>query len=121
MKNNYNLLQIQLQETQAAKKIIEDTQLIQYQKDAAARAHVEELRQRNAEAKILSEQRLNEAKEAEFMRNANPDILDYYNDLIRMGENVSDIRTQMLSKRTLVEAQMLFLKTKRKAGPGNGV
>ena len=91
--------------------------MVQYQKDAAARARAVELRQRSADARALAEKRLREAKEAEFMRNVNPDVLEYYNDLIRMGEKVSGYRTQILSRRTLVEAQMLVLKARRQSSP----
>jgi hypothetical protein len=114
MKSDRNLLQIRVQEMTTAKKAIEEAQVVQYQKDAAARAHIEEVRQRNADARVLSEQRLREAKEAEFMRNVKPDVLEYYDDLIRMGEAVSGLREQILSRRTLTEAQMLVLKARHK-------
>jgi hypothetical protein len=114
MKSDRNLLQIRVQEMLTGKKAIEEAQMVQYQKDAAARAHIEEVRQRNAVAKSLSEQRLRETKETEFMRNVKPEVLEYYNDLIRMGENVSGLREQILSRRTLTEAQMLVLKARHK-------
>jgi hypothetical protein len=114
MKLDRNLLQIRVQEMITGKKAIEEAQMVQYQKDAAARAHIEEIRQRNVAAKSLSEQRLHEAKEAEFMRNVKSEVLEYYNDLIRMGENVSSLREQILSRRTLTEAQMLVLKARHK-------
>jgi hypothetical protein len=114
MKSDRNLLQMQVQEVIREKTAIEEARMVQYQKDAAARAHVEEIRQRNAEAKILSEQRIREAKEAEFMRNVNSEVLEYYNDLIRMGENVGGLRDKILSRRTLIEAQMLVLQAKHK-------
>lgn len=117
MKNDRNVLQIQLQELRNSAKALEEAQMVQYQKDAAAKAHIEELRHRNAEAKILSEKRLREAKEAEFMRNVNPDVLDYYNDTINRGVNVSEFRTQILSQRTLNEAQLLILKLAKKTTP----
>jgi hypothetical protein len=118
MKNDRNLLQIQLQEMRATAKTLDEAQMVQYQKDAAARARIEETRQRNADAKALSEKKLLEAKEAEFMRNVNPDVLDYYNDLVGRGEKTSEqLRLQILSKRTIVEAQMFFLKAKRNTAP----
>jgi hypothetical protein len=118
MKNNRNILQIQLQEMQTTARALKNAQMVQYQKDAKARAHVEELRQRNAEAKVLTEKNLREAKEVEFMRNVNHDVLEYYNDLIRMGENIDEhLRLQILSKRTIDEAQLFFLKAKRNAVP----
>jgi len=118
MKNDRNLLQIKIQEMETTAKALEEAQMVQYQKDAAAKAHVEELRQKNAEAKALAEKNLKEAKEAEFMRNVNPDVLEYYNDLIRMGEKINDqLRVQILSKRTEEEAQLFYLKAKRNTKP----
>jgi len=113
MKNDRNTLQIQIQEMQTTNKALEEAKLVQYQKDAAARARIEELRQRNAEAKTLSEKKLQEAKEAEFMRNVNPEVLEYYNDTLARGVNVSEHRTQILTKRTLEEAQLLVLRLTR--------
>lgn len=117
LKDNYNLLQVKLQETQTAVKSFEEARMLEYRKDAAARTRIEELRQRNADAKTLAEIRLREAREREFMRNVNPDVMEYYNDLIRMGEKVEGIKMQILSKRTLLEAQMLVLQAKRKNAP----
>jgi hypothetical protein len=117
MKNDRNLFQTRFQEMLAAAKALEAAQMVQYQKDAAAKARVDELWQRSADAKALAEKRLREAREIEFMRGVNPEVLEYYNDLIRMGENVEGIRTQILSKRTLLEAQMLVLKARRQAAP----
>jgi hypothetical protein len=114
MKSDRNLLQIKVQEMTIEKKALEEAQMVQYQKDAAARAHIEEVRHRSAEARALSEQRLREAEEAEFMRNVKPEVLEYYNDLIRMGEDVSGLRGHILSRRTLTEAQMLVLKARHK-------
>ena len=114
MKLKQNLLQIETQEMTTANRSLEEARRVQDQKDAIARARMLELRQKKLEAKTLSEQRLREAKEAEFMRNVKPEVLEYYNDLIRMGENVSGFREQILSRRTLMEAQMLVLKAKHK-------
>jgi Holliday junction resolvase RusA-like endonuclease len=116
MKNDRNILQIQLQEMRIAAKAREEARMAQNQRDAAARAHVVELRQKSAEAKALAEKQLREAQEAEFMRNVNPEVLEYYNDLVRIGENVNGLRMQILSRKTLLEAQMLVLKAKRKEG-----
>jgi len=120
MKNNHNLLQIQLQESEADMKHFEESRLLQLRKDAALQERMENARREKAEAKLLSEKRLLEAKEAAFLRGVNPDVLEYYNDLIRMGENVSGIRTQILSKRTLDEAQLFVLKAKRRDIPAWG-
>jgi DNA repair exonuclease SbcCD ATPase subunit len=114
MKSDRNLLQIKVQEMAAAGNALEEARMVQFQKDAAARSHIEKVRERNAKVKTLSEQKLREAKETEFMRNVKPEVLEYYNDLIRMGENVSSIRGQILSRRTLIEAQMLVLKARHK-------
>jgi hypothetical protein len=114
IKSDRNLLQIRVQEMTNEKKALEEAQMVQYQKDAAARAHVEKLRQRNAEAKAISEQRLREAKEAEFMRNVNPEVLEYYNDLLRRDGSMAGLREQILSRRTLTEAQMLVLQARHK-------
>jgi len=116
MKNNHNMLQLKIQEIQRSERDTEHAQMVQYQKDSIARARVEELRQRNVEARILSENRLKEAQEAEFMRNVNSDVLEYYNDTIARGVNISEFRTQILSKRTLYEAQLLVLQLIRKSG-----
>ena len=118
MKNDRNILQIKVQEMQRAEKALAEAQMVQYQKDAKAKAHFDELRQRNAEAKALAEKNLKEAKEKEFISNVAPDVMDYYNDLIRMGEKIDDsLRIQILSKRTLSEAQLLYLKAKRANAP----
>jgi hypothetical protein len=114
MKNSHNLLQIQIQEAQTAAKYLEESQMVQYQKDAAAKARITELRQKNADAKILAEKRLREAKEAEFMRNVNPEVMEYYDDLLRRDADVANLREQILSRKTLMEAQMLVLHAKRK-------
>jgi hypothetical protein len=114
MKSDRNLLQIRVQEMITEKKAFAEAQTVQYQKDTAARLHIEKVRQRNTEAKSLSEQRLREAKETEFMRNVKPEVLEYYDDLIRMGEDVRGLRGEILSRRTLTEAQMLVLKAKHK-------
>jgi hypothetical protein len=114
IKSDWNLLQIKVQEMTNEKKALDEAQMVQYQKDAAARAHMEELRHRSAEAKVLSERRIREAKETEFMRNVNPEILEYYNDLVRRDAGVIGLREQILSRRTLTEAQMLVLQTKHK-------
>jgi hypothetical protein len=113
-KVNCNILQMQLQEANAKARAIEEAQIVQYQKDAMARARIEEVKQRNIETQILAEKRLNEAKEAEFMQKVNPEVLEYFNELVHRGENVNDLRTQILSKKTIDEAQMLFLKSKKK-------
>ena len=112
LKIDRNLLQIKIQEMSKEKKALEEAQMRQYQKDAAARANVERIREQNAVSKAMQEQRLKEAKEREFMNKVNPDVLEYYNDLLRMGENVIDLREQILSRRTLNEAQLFFLKAK---------
>jgi len=113
MKMERNMLQIHLQELQTKLNSIREAQTLQYQKDMKAKHHIEELRQRSETARILSEERLREAQEAEFMRNVNPDVLDYYNTLVERGESVEGIRQQILSKRTLFEAETFFLKSKK--------
>jgi hypothetical protein len=114
IKSDRNLLQIRVREMVNEKKALEEARMVQYQKDAAARAHIENLRQRNVEAKAMSEQRLREAKEAEFMQNVNPEVLEYYNDLLRRDGSMIGLREQILSRRTLTEAQMLVLQAKYK-------
>jgi hypothetical protein len=114
MKNDRNILQMRIQEMRASAQSLEEARMVQYQKDAAARARIMETRQRNTDARNLAEQRLREAREAEFMRNVNPDVLEYYNDLVRMGEKVTGLRERILGRRTLLEAQMLVLQARRK-------
>jgi hypothetical protein len=114
MKSDRNLLQIQVREMANKMQAAEDEWIAEYKKDASARARVEEARRRSAEAKALSEQRIFEAKEAELVRNANPEVLEYYNDLVRIDSNAAGLREQILSRRTLLEAQMLVLKSRRK-------
>ena len=115
MKSEKNILQIKVQEMIISAKALEEAQMLQYRKDATARARIEEQRQKNAEAKMLSEKKLQEAKEAEFMRNVNPEVLEYYNDTVNRGVSISEFKTQILSKRTLEEAQLLVLKATRKS------
>jgi len=115
MKKERNLLQIQLQEQVVQTNALKEEKMDQYRKDAAAKARVEELRQRSETARYLQEKRLDEAREAEFMRNVNPDVLNYYNELLDRGENVTDFKRQILSKRTLFEAEQLFLQISRPA------
>lgn len=114
MKNSHNILQIQIQEAQTAAKCLEEARMVQYQKDAAARAHITELRQKSADAKVLAEKQLQEAKKAEFMRNVNPDVMEYYNDLLHRDADVVNLREQILSRKTLMEAQMFVLQVRRK-------
>lgn len=79
-----------------------------------AKLMVQEVRQRKQrlKAESLRAARIREAKEQEFMSRVSPEVLEYYNDLQRMGEDVSHLRVKILSCRTLVEAQMTALKAK---------
>lgn len=64
------------------------------------------------EARRRNEQKILESKERELISQANPEVMAYYEDLLKRGEDVFDLKEEILKKKSLMEAQLLFLKRK---------
>lgn len=88
------------------KSMRDEQQAIQYRKQ------IEEARKETA-------RKIQEAKEQSLISRANPQVMAYYEDLIARGEDVEHMREAILSKRTLYEAQMYFLKNKQRQVEGS--
>ena len=71
-------------------------------------------RQQIEEARKQNEKKIQEAREKELVEGANPEVVSYYEDLVARGEKVESFREEILKKKTLSEAQMLFLRKKNR-------
>lgn len=83
----------------------------QLAEEAAAKEHKEKV----LEARKENERKIAEAKERELISGANPEVVSYYEDLVKRGENVASLREGILGKKTLFEAQSYFLRNKHRA------
>jgi hypothetical protein len=113
MKTDKNLLQIKVQELERKSKAAHDAQMQEYQKTMAAKARIEEARQRASEAKLLREQQIDKAQEKAFLERVNPDVMMYWQDLLRIDEALANkYRKEILSRKTETEAQMFVIKAR---------
>jgi hypothetical protein len=113
MKADRNLLQIKIQELEQNSKAAHDVQMQEYQKMMAEKARIEESRQRTSEAKSMMDKQLVEAQERAFLESVNPEVMLYWQDLLRIDEALATkYRKEILSKKTETEAQMFVLKAR---------
>jgi hypothetical protein len=113
MKADRNLLQIKVQELERKSKAAHDAQMQEYQKTMAEKARIEESRQRSSEAKSLRDKQLSEAQEKAFLESVNPEVMLYWQDLLRVDEALATkYRKEILNRKTETEAQMFVLKAR---------
>jgi hypothetical protein len=113
MKADRNLLQIKVQELEQNSKAAHDAQMQEYQKTMAEKARIEEARHRSSEAKSLRDKHLAEAQEKAFLETVNPEVMLYWQDLLRVDEALATkYRKEILSRKTETEAQMFVLKAR---------
>jgi hypothetical protein len=113
MKADRKLLQIKVQELEQKSKSAQDAQMQEYQKTMAEKARIDEARRRSAEAKYLQDKKLAEAQERAFLENVNPEVMLYWQDLLRVDEAfATKHRKEILSRKTETEAQMFVLKAR---------
>jgi hypothetical protein len=113
MKADRNLLQIKVQELEQNSKSAHDAQMQEYQKTMAEKARIEESRQRTSEAKALRDKQMAEAQEKAFLESVNPEVMLYWQDLLRVDEALATkYRKEILGRKTETEAQMFVLKAK---------
>jgi hypothetical protein len=113
MKADRNLLQIKIHELEQNSKSAHDVQMQEYQKLMAEKTRIDEARQRTTEAKSLREKQLADAKEKAFLENVNPEVMLYWQDLLRVDEALATkYRKEILSRKTETEAQMFVLKVR---------
>jgi hypothetical protein len=113
MKSNRNLLQIKVQELEQKFKAAHDAQMQEYQKTMAEKLRIEELRQRASAAKLLKDSQLAEAQEKAFLEKVNPDVMLYWQDLLRVDEALATkYKKEILGHKTEIEAQMFVLKAR---------
>jgi hypothetical protein len=113
MKVDRNLLQIKVQELERNSKLAHDAQMQEYQKVMAEKARIDEARRRTSEAKSLRDRKLAEAQEKAFLEKANPEVMLYWQDLMRVDEALATkYRKEILSRKTETEAQMFVLKAR---------
>jgi hypothetical protein len=113
MKADRNLLQIKVQELEKNSKMAHDAQMQEYQKTMAEKARIEEARQEASEAKSLRDKKLSEAQEKAFLESVNPEVMLYWQDLLRVDEALATkYRKEILSRKTETEAQMFVLKAR---------
>jgi hypothetical protein len=113
MKADRNLLQIKVQELGRISKAAHDAQMQEYQKTIAEKDRIEEARLRALNARSLREKQLAEAREKAFLDSVNPDVMVYWQDLLRIDENLATkYRKEILSRKTETEAQMFVLKVR---------
>lgn len=112
-----NLLQFRVQELEQyiakAKAKARQTAAMRRQREAMERQMYDEAAQRRHDIALSHRLAIEEASERRFMAGIKPDVLDYYNGLLRMGENVRPYRQEILTKKTYLEAQMCWLRHKR--------
>jgi hypothetical protein len=113
MKTDRNLFQIKVQELEQKSKSAQDAQMQEYQKSMTEKARIEETKQRTSEAKALRNKQLTEAQEKAFIESVNPEVMLYWQDLMRVDETLATkYRKEILSRKTETEAQMFVLKAK---------
>jgi hypothetical protein len=113
MKADRNLLQIKVQEMEQNSKAAHDAQTQEYQKMMAEKARINEARKRASEAKSLRDKQLAEAQEKAFLERVNPEVMLYWQDLLRVDEALAaKYRKEILSRKTETEAQMFVLKAR---------
>jgi hypothetical protein len=114
MKADRNLLQIKVQELERNSKAAHDAQMQEYQKTMAEKARIDEARKRMSEARCLRDKRLIEAQEKVFLESVNPDVMLYWQDLMRVDEAFAvKYRKEILSRKTETEAQIFALKARQ--------
>lgn len=120
LKTERNVFQIKVQELTQQIKDMKQSQMEEYQKAMAERARIEKSRQRTVEANTLRKKQLEEAQEKALVESANPDVLLYWHDLLKVDEAfASKYRKEILSKKTETEAQLFVLKVKNEAALQN--
>jgi hypothetical protein len=113
MKSDRNFLQMRVQELEQNLKAVQNVQMQEYQKTMAGRAKIDEVRQRTIEAKLLRDKQLAEAQEKAFLERVNPEVMLYWQDLMRIDEALATkYRKEILSRKTETEAQMFVLKAR---------
>jgi hypothetical protein len=113
MKEDRNLLQMKVQELERNSKLAHEAQMREYQKTMAEKARVDETRRLASEAKSLREKQLSEAREKEFLESVNPEVMLYWQDLMRVDEALAtEYRKEILSRKTETEAQLFVLKAR---------
>jgi hypothetical protein len=113
MKADRNLLQIKVQELEQNSKAAQDAQMQGYQKMMAEKARIDEARKQTSEAKALRDKKLAEAQEKAFLESVNPEVMMYWQDLMRVDESfATKFRKEILSRKTETEAQMFVLKAR---------
>jgi hypothetical protein len=113
MKADKNLLQIKVQELEQNSKAAHDAQMQEYQKLMAEKSRIVEARQRTSEAKFLRDKQLADAQEKAFIESVNPEVMLYWQDLLRVDEALATkYRKEILGRKTETEAQMFVLKAR---------
>jgi chromosome segregation ATPase len=113
MKADRNFLQIKVQELERNSKAAHDAQMQEYQKTMVEKTRIEEARQRTSEAKALRDKQLAEAQEKAFLEGVNPEVMLYWQDLLRVDEALATkYRKEILSRKTETEAQIFALKVR---------
>jgi hypothetical protein len=113
VKADRNLLQMKVQELERNLKAAHDAQMQEYQKTMAEKARIDESRKRTSEAKFLRDKQLAEAQEKAFLESVNPEVMLYWQDLLRVDEALAaKYRKEILSRKTETEAQMFALKAR---------
>jgi hypothetical protein len=113
MKADRNLLQIKVQELEQRAKEAHNAQMQENQKVMAEKLRIEESRQRSSDAKLLRDKQLSEAQEKAFLEKVNPDVMLYWQDLLKVDEALATkYKKEILGRKTEIEAQMFVLKAR---------
>jgi hypothetical protein len=114
MKEDRNLLQIKVQELEQNVEKTHDAEMREYQKAMSEKARIDEIRRQTSEAKAVRDKQLSEAREKEFTASVNPEVMAYWQDLLRVDEALAtEYRREILSRKTETEAQLFALKARQ--------
>jgi hypothetical protein len=113
-KEDRNLLQIKVQELERRLEAARNARMTEYQKEMSEKSRIAEVRRQTSEAMAIRNKRLAEAREKEFAESVNPEVMAYWQDLLRVDEALAtEYRREILSRKTETEAQLFALKARQ--------
>jgi hypothetical protein len=113
-KEDRNSLQIKVQELERRLEAERNARMTEYQKEMSEKSRIAEVRRQTSEAAAVRNKRLAEAKEKAFIESVNPEVMEYWQDLLRVDEALAtEYRVEILSRKTETEAQLFALKARQ--------
>lgn len=107
-----NKLQFKVQELEEYIAKARQAAAMRKQAQIMEQQQYDDMAQRRYNAALAHKIAIEESQNRRFLAGINPDVLNYYNELVRMGENVKPYRNEILTKKTYLEAQMCWLRRK---------